>query len=233
MAQVRGKLLLELQQLLRQARLQRARPTQCQESRYRPAMVETCELTSAGMGWAEVEATSAYQAAEVVEMVRPQRRAMKDRNSAVVAAANRVWMVIQTGPVVVQAVAANLTTMAATVAQPEQSAAIPVMRPAPMAVGRVANSAAMMAQPARSAAIPVTRPALMAVGMEGSPAGRSAQTAVGKAAMAVPPVGREANPAGRAVPPARSAATLVMVVGMEVPTALLDQLLSLWEALAK
>ena len=78
-------------------------------------MVETCELTSAGMGWAEVEAPSAYQAAEVVEMVRPQRRAMKDRNSAAVAAANRVWMVIQTGPVVVQAVAANLTTMAATV----------------------------------------------------------------------------------------------------------------------
>src|SRR5438874_9239856 len=157
MAQVRGKLLLELQQLLRQARLQRARPTQCQESRYRPAMVETCELTSAGMGWAGVEAPLAYQAAEVVEKVRPQRRAMKDRNSAAVAAANRVWMVIQTGPVVVQAVAANLTTMAATVAQPEQSAAIPVTRPAPMAVERVANSAAMMAQPARSAAIPVTR----------------------------------------------------------------------------
>ena len=169
----------------------------------------------------------AYQAAEVVEMVRPQRRAMKDRNSAAVAAANRVWMVIQTGPVVVQAVAANLTKMAATVAQPEQSAAIPVMRPAPMAVGRVTNSAAMMAQPARSAAIPVTRPALMAVGMEGSPAGRSAQTSVGKAAMVVPPVGREANLAGRAVPPARSAATLAMVVEMEVPTSLLDQFLNL------
>ena len=135
MAQVRGKLLLELQQLLRQARLQRARPTQCQESRYRPAMVETCELTSAGMGWAGVEAPLAYQAAEVVEKVRPQRRAMKDRNSAAVAAANRVWMVIQTGPVVVQAVAANLTTMAATVAQPEQSAAIPVTRPAPTKAG--------------------------------------------------------------------------------------------------
>src|SRR5437588_8969182 len=158
MAQVRGKLLLELQQLLRQARLQRARPTQCQESRYRPAMVETCELTSAGMDWAGVEAPLAYQAAEVVEMVRPQRRAMKDRNSAAVAAANRVWyrveMVIQTGPVVVQAVAASLTTMAATVAQPERSAAIPATRSAPMAVG-----------------------------MEGSPAGRSAQTFVGKAAM--------------------------------------------------
>src|SRR5947209_19934929 len=204
MAQVRGKLLLELQQLLRQARLQRARPTQCQESRYRPAMVETCELTSAGMGWAGVEAPSAYQAAEAVEKVRPQRRAMKDRNSAAVAAANRVWMVIQTGPVVVQAVAANLTTMAATVAQP-----------------------------ARSAAIPVTRPAPMAVGMEGSPAGRLAQTAVGKAAMAVPPVGREANPAAMAVPPARSAATLVMVVEMEVPTSLLDQFLNLWETLEK
>src|SRR5204863_259818 len=71
MAQVRGKLLLELQKLLRQARLQRARPTQCQESRYRPAMVETCELTSAGMGWAGVEAPLAYQAAEVVEMEVP------------------------------------------------------------------------------------------------------------------------------------------------------------------
>src|SRR5437763_15648716 len=154
MAQVRGKLLLELQQLLRQARLQRARPTQCQESRYRPAMVETCELTSAGMDWAGVEAPLAYQAAEVVEMVRPQRRAMKDRNLAAVAAANRVWMVIQTGPVVVQAVAANLTTMAATVGQPVRSAAIPAMKPAPMAVD-----------------------------MEGSPAGRSAQTSVGQAAM--------------------------------------------------
>ena len=151
-------------------------------------MVEMCELTSAGMDWAEVEAPSAYLAAVVVEMARPQRRAMKDRNSAAVAAATRVWfpveMATQTGPVVVQPVAASLSTMAATVALPEQLTAIPVMRTAPMAVG-----------------------------MEGSPAGRSAPTAVGKAA--------------RAVPPAPSAATVVMMVEMEVPTSLLDQFLNL------
>jgi len=192
------------------------------------------------MGWAEVEAPLAYRAAAVVEMARPQRPAMKDRNSAAVAAATEVWylvagahlatpveMVIQTGPVAVQAVAANLARMAAMMAQPVRLAAIPVMRPAPMAVGREANSAAMMAQPARSAAIPVTRAVPMAVGMEGSQAGRSAPTAVGKAAMAVLPVGKEANPAGRAVLPARSAATLVMMVEMEVPTSLLDQFLNL------
>src|SRR5205085_12392519 len=118
MAQGHGKSLPGSLRSPHPARRQRARPTRCQGSHCQQAMVETCELTSAGMGWAEVEAPSAYQAAEVVEMVRPQRRAMKDRNSAAVAAANRVWMVIQTGPVVVQAVAANLTTMAATVAQP-------------------------------------------------------------------------------------------------------------------
>jgi hypothetical protein len=170
-------------------------------------------------------------------MARPQRRAMKDRNSAAVAAATRVWyrveMATQTGPVVVQAVVASLTRMAATVALPEQLAAIPVLRPAPMAVGKEANSAAMMAQPAWSAAIPVTRALLMAVGMEGSPAGISAPTAVGKAARAVPPVGREANPAARAILPAPSAATLGMMVEMEVPTSLLDQFLNLWETLEK
>src|SRR6266566_4602919 len=186
MGQVRGKSLPELLQLLRQARRQRARREQCQGSHCRPAMVETCESTSAGMGWAEVEAPLAYRAAAVVEMARPQRPAMKDRNSAAVAAATEVWylvagahlatpveMVIQTGPVAVQAVAANLARMAAMMAQPVRLAAIPVMRLAPMAVGR------------------------------------------------------EANSAGRVVQPARSAATLVMMVEMEVPTSLLDQFLNL------
>src|SRR5437763_6117253 len=196
MAQVRGKLLPGSLRSPHPARRQRARPTRCQGWRCRPAMVETCELTSAGMGWAVVEAPSAYLAAVVVETARSQRPAMRDMNSAAVAAANRVWMVIQTGPVVVQAVAASLTTMAATVAQPEQLAAIPVMKPAPMAVGRVANSAAMMAQPARSAAIPVTRPALMAVGMGGSPGGRSAQAGGGKDGTAGRPGGRGASQGG-------------------------------------
>src|SRR5205807_610868 len=130
MAQGHGKSLPRSLRSPHPARRQRARPTRCQGSHCQQAMVEMCELTSAGMGWAEVEAPLAYRAAEVVEMARPQRPAMKDRNSAAVAAATEVWylvagahlatpveMVIQTGPVAVQAVAANLARMAAMMAQ--------------------------------------------------------------------------------------------------------------------
>src|SRR6266568_378241 len=83
MGQVRGKSLPELLQLLRQARRQRARREQCQGSHCRPAMVETCESTSAGMGWAEVEAPLAYRAAAVVGMeANPAGRAVLPARSA-------------------------------------------------------------------------------------------------------------------------------------------------------